>query len=124
MISHIHSTTVIVSDQDAARAFYVDVLGWKVGTDNLMGPGMRWLTVVPPGGTTELVLATPTWGGPERPPGGYVGITLVAPDIETAYAELRAKGVRFKEPVTTMPWGSKATWFFDPDGNEFFLVDG
>lgn len=124
MISHIHSTTVIVSDQDAARDFYVNVLGWKVGTDNVMGPGQRWLTVVPPGGTTELVLAVSSWGGQDREPGGYVGITLVAPDIEATYEALLAKGVRFKEPVATMPWGSKATWFFDPDGNEFFLVDG
>jgi len=31
--------------------------------------------------------------------------------------------VTFKQPVEVMPWGDKATWFYDLDGNEFFLVE-
>ena len=34
------------------------------------------------------------------------------------------RGVKFKEPIAMMPWGAKATWFYDPDGNEFFLAEG
>jgi hypothetical protein len=37
---------------------------------------------------------------------------------------LSARGVKFKGPVELMPWGSKATWFYDPDDNEFFLTEG
>ena len=40
VISHIHSVTVVVSDQDKALDFYVNTLGWQVGMDNAM-PGMR-----------------------------------------------------------------------------------
>jgi catechol 2,3-dioxygenase-like lactoylglutathione lyase family enzyme len=29
MISHIHSTTIVVADQDAALDFYVNTLGWE-----------------------------------------------------------------------------------------------
>ncbi len=124
MISYIHSTTIVVADQDAALDFYVKTLGWQVAMDSPMGPGMRWLTVVPPGATTQLVLATPSWyEGDETPrKSGSTGISLVSPDIDATYATLTERGVKFKKPVEVMPWGSKATWFSDPDGNEFFLV--
>ncbi len=125
MISHIHSTSIVVADQDAALDFYVNVLGWEKAMDNPMGPDTRWLTVVPPGAVTQIVLALPSWYGSERTPrepGGTTGIALIAPDIDKCYATLTARGVSFKGPVETMPWGAKATWFSDPDGNEFFLA--
>jgi catechol 2,3-dioxygenase-like lactoylglutathione lyase family enzyme len=120
MISHIHSATVVVNDQDAALDFYVNTLGWEKGQDNPMGENMRWLTVVPPGAATQIVLAHTSWGGEVK--GGNTGISLVAPDIDATYATLLACGVTFKQPVEQMPWGAKATWFSDPDGNEFFVV--
>jgi catechol 2,3-dioxygenase-like lactoylglutathione lyase family enzyme len=124
MISHIHSTTIVVADQDAALDFYVKTLGWEKGLDNSVGPEMRFLTVVPPGATTQLVLGLPGWLGGERSPGGETGITLIAPDIDATYETLTQRGVKFKQPVTDMPWGSRATWFSDRDGNEFFLTNG
>ncbi len=112
-----------VRDQDAALAFYVNTLGWEKAMDAMFGPEMRWLTVVPPGATTQLVLAHVSWGGDGTSPGGHTGISLVTPDIDATYETLSARGVRFKEPVAVMPWGQKATWFYDLDGNEFFLVE-
>ncbi len=123
MISHIHSTTIVVANQDAALDFYVHTLGWEKAMDAPLGPEMRWLTVVPPGATTQLVLAHSSWAGEGRSPGGHTGISLVAPDIDAAYETLAARGVRFKESVAVMPWGQKATWFYDLDGNEFFLAE-
>ncbi len=125
MISHIHSTTIAVADQTAALDFSVNTLGWDVAMDTSIDPSVRWLTVVPPGATTQLVLAHASWAGGENASikaGGDTGIALVAPDIDATYETLKARGVRFKEPVTTMPWGTRATWFSDLDGNEFFLV--
>ena len=49
------------------------------------------------------------------------GISLLTDDIKGDYAALTAKGVRFKGEPETMPWGDTAAWFYDPDGNEFFL---
>jgi catechol 2,3-dioxygenase-like lactoylglutathione lyase family enzyme len=122
MFSHIHSTTVIVTDQSKALDFYTNTLGWETAMDNDMGGGMRWLTVVPPGAQTQLVLGTAAMNGDSIKPGAWTGITLIAPDIDATYEVLLAKGVKFKEPVQVMPWGQKATWFYDLDGNEFFLV--
>ena len=39
------SSTVDRLDQTKARDFYVDVLGFKAGTDITMGEGFRWVTV-------------------------------------------------------------------------------
>jgi catechol 2,3-dioxygenase-like lactoylglutathione lyase family enzyme len=121
MISRIHSASISVADQDAALDFYVNSLGWEKGDDAMFGEGMRWLTVFPPGAATQLVLAHASWSGQ---PGGHTGISLISPDIDATYEALTAKGVRFKEPVAVMPWGAKAAWFYDIDGNEFFLVEG
>ena len=122
MISHIHSATVVVADQDAALDFYVNTLGWEKAMDNSVDEGMRFVTVVPPGATTQLVLGHTSWYGADDRPPKSTGITLVAPDIDAAYETLGARGVKFKEPVNVMPWGQRATWFYDLDGNEFFLV--
>ena len=127
MITRLHSTTVIVGDQDEALRFYVDTLGWQKREDNQMGPVMRFLTVVPPGAETAIVLGQPEvygWQPPMRlSQEGGTGISLMTNDIAATYAELSAKGVKFKQPPETMPWGAKATWFSDPFGNEYFLVE-
>ena len=122
MISHIHATTIVVSDQEKALDFYVNVLGWEKADDAPMGPEMRWLTVVPPGATTQLVLGHSSWVGDGRTPGGQTGIALVATDIEGTVATLTERGVTFKGPIEVMPWGGRATWFYDIDDNEFFLA--
>jgi len=41
----------------SSRDFYVNKLGFEKRTDNPIGPDMRWVTVAPPGGKTEIVLA-------------------------------------------------------------------
>jgi uncharacterized glyoxalase superfamily protein PhnB len=121
MISNIHSTTVVVADQDKALDFYVNTLGWEKAIDQPMGPEMRFLTVVPPGATTQLVLAHPGWAGDDLKRGGHTGISFTTTDVDADYKTLSERGVQFMKPVETMPWGDKATWFYDIDGNEFFL---
>jgi catechol 2,3-dioxygenase-like lactoylglutathione lyase family enzyme len=123
VISRIHSTTIIVADQDKALDFYVNTLGWNKDIDQQMGPDMRYVTVVPPGAETQLALGLASWFGPNDSvrSGGNTGIAFVSPDIEETYATLKSRGVRFKGELEQMPWGAKATWFYDLDGNEFFL---
>jgi uncharacterized glyoxalase superfamily protein PhnB len=80
------------------------------------------VTVVPPGAATQLALAHPSWFSEGNSPGKTRGIALVTPDIEATYETLQARGVKFKQPIEDMPWGGRATWFYDLDGNEFFLT--
>jgi len=52
-------TEVFVDDQDKARRFYTEVLGFQLKTDAAYSGRARWLTVVSPEdpGGTELLLA-------------------------------------------------------------------
>ena len=47
MIQRMSHTTIFVTDQDKAKEFYVDKLGFEVRTDATMDNGYRWLTVGP-----------------------------------------------------------------------------
>jgi catechol 2,3-dioxygenase-like lactoylglutathione lyase family enzyme len=58
MIDTIATVCLFVQDQDKARAFYTEVLGFELRNDSPMAPGTpnRWLAVAPKGAQTELVL--------------------------------------------------------------------
>ena len=48
MITNISLVTLYVSDQDDAKKFYCDVMGFVEGTDVQLGEGFRWVTVKHP----------------------------------------------------------------------------
>src|SRR6185437_12722250 len=59
MITNVALTTVYCLDQDVARDFYVDKLGFRPGTDATMGD-FRWVTVYHPDHRElEITLMTP-----------------------------------------------------------------
>ena len=130
MISHIHNTTVIVADQERALDFYVNTLGWEKRIDAMMGDGYRFVTVAPAGGQTELALgpahmfSIQPGSGITRGRGmeGASGITFAVDDVDETYRTLSERGVRFSGPPEQMPWGDRATWLLDPDGNRFFFT--
>lgn len=113
-ISTVRTVTVFVSDQDAARDFYVDALGMEVKADQTYGDN-RWLEVGAPQGTT-LVLHKPF---PGMSAGGGQGTLLASDDLDADVTRLRAAGVVVDGP-NEMPWGKQAT-FADPDGNGYAL---
>ena len=60
MITNVSLVTVYCLDQDKARDFYVDVLGFEPRTDVTMGEGFRWVTVSHPSQPElEVTLMTP-----------------------------------------------------------------
>jgi catechol 2,3-dioxygenase-like lactoylglutathione lyase family enzyme len=121
LISHIHSVTILVNDQQAAVDFYTSVLGWETVIDQQMAPEMRFVTVRPPGAETQLSHGHESWAGDIGTVGGNTGISLITRDIDAAHKTLSERGVRFDGEIETMPWGDRAIWFSDPDGNRFFL---
>ena len=125
MITHIHATTIVVSDQDKALDYYVNVLGWEKTEDAPMGPGMRWLTVAPKGAATHISLSLPSWytKKPSLEMGINTGIAFATDDMKSTYAQLAKRGVKFKSEPEMMPWGKLGVWFSDPDGNEFFMAE-
>lgn len=113
-ITNVKTVTVFVSDQDRARDFYVDALGFDVKIDQSFGEN-RWLEVGPESGAT-LVLHRPF---PGMAAGGGQGALFDSSDLDADVAHLRAAGVVVDGP-NEMPWGRQAT-FSDPDGNGYGL---
>lgn len=118
-LRHIDVISVPVSDQNTAKSFYADVLGFTVVRDNPMGPDQRWIQLRPSNGETSIALVT--WFD-AMPAGSLRGTVLDVDDINDAQQILRDKGVDISE-VRDAPWGRFAT-FSDPDGNGWVLRQG
>jgi catechol 2,3-dioxygenase-like lactoylglutathione lyase family enzyme len=132
MIKNISLVTVYVTDQDAAKAFYIDQLGFEEHTDVRMGDGFRWVTVAHPSQPElEVTLMVP---GPPLDPdlaeavrralanGTMGGFGLSTDDCRKAYEELSAKGVEFVQPPSDRPYGVEAV-MRDNSGNWLVLVE-
>jgi len=127
-ISHI---CLFVRDQDEARDFYIDKLGFELRQDTDVA-GFRWLTLSPPD-QPELELSVVVPEGPALDPqtadqvrelmakGVIGGVIFQTDDCRAAYDELKARGVEFTEEPNERPYGIDAA-FRDPSGNGFRLV--
>jgi catechol 2,3-dioxygenase-like lactoylglutathione lyase family enzyme len=132
MITNISLVTVYCLDQTQARDFYVDVLGFEVGTDITMGDGYRWVTVQHPNHPElEATLMTP--GPPlddemaamirrQLEKGQMGGLGLRVDDCRKTFEELSAKGVTFIQEPADRPYGVEAV-MRDISGNWLVLVE-
>lgn len=121
--------SILVNDQDRARRFYTDVLGFRIKHDIPLGKA-AWLTVVAPddAGGVEILLE-PT-GHPASVPfqqalykDGMPLAQLYTKDIGAEYKRLEAAGVAFSgEPKAMGP--TKYADFDDTCGNYIRLVEG
>jgi len=129
MIAGISIVSVWVLDQDSAKEFYADKLGFTVTNDLKLEGGMRWLTVRPPGSENqELLLMDPLHSmldeetaqqvralvakGALSP--GVMGTT----DCKSDYAALAERGVEFTQEPAERPYGIEAI-MRDDSGNWF-----
>jgi catechol 2,3-dioxygenase-like lactoylglutathione lyase family enzyme len=132
MINNISLFTLYVTDQEAAKRFYVDVLGFEERTDVTMGEGFRWVTVGHPT-QPELDITLMVPGPPldnemadavrrALASGSMGGFGLQTDDCNKTYEELSAKGVEFVQPPSERPWGVEAV-MRDNSGNWLVLVE-
>jgi lactoylglutathione lyase len=87
MITGIKTVALYVRDQQTARNFYVEKLGFEVRTDQDMGPLGRWLEVAPPGAQTAFVLADAAKFEKLDRVGSSVDATLFTDDVAALHAE-------------------------------------
>ena len=121
-IQRIGYAVVFVENWDEAMRFYVDILGIEVvkRQDEEGFAEFRF----PAGGPNLMIeqvdksdVAT------EALVGQFVGLSVTVRDIEQAYRDLSAQGVRFDAPPERQSWGGVLTHFFDPDGNMWSLIE-
>jgi catechol 2,3-dioxygenase-like lactoylglutathione lyase family enzyme len=79
---------VPVADQDGAKKFYVETLGWDLIVDHRAGEDFRVIQVSPPGSACAVALMRNADAA-----GSVQGLHLVVGDIEAARAELVSRGV-------------------------------
>ena len=133
MIQRLSHTTLYVTDQDAARDFYVNKLGFELRMDQNLGD-FPWLTVGPKG-QPELEIILMKVGANcgndtesadqlkrllETGKLGAAGVFNTA-DCQKTYEELVARGVEFAAPPEDKFYGIEAI-FKDNSGNRFSLT--
>ncbi len=132
-ITNISLVTVYVTDQTAAKQWYIDTLGFVEVTDISMGDnGFRWVTVAQPDHPElEVTLMVP--GPPldesmaeavrrSLASGTMGALGLRTENCQKAYEELTAKGVEFVQPPSERPYGVEAV-MRDNSGNWLVLVE-
>jgi catechol 2,3-dioxygenase-like lactoylglutathione lyase family enzyme len=108
--------SVPVADQEAAKVFYRDVLGFSLLREEPMGPSAKWIQLAPPGCATTIALVT--WFDNMKP-GHLQGVMLNSTDIDSDHQILSARGLQLSK-IEQQPWGRYAM-FKDPDGNGWIL---
>ncbi len=125
-IDRVATVCVFVNNQDRAKKFYTDVLGFQLHDDQPLAPGAanRWISVVPKGAETEIILYLPdeNWEHYKQVVGKSQAITLNVTDMLSLHKELKAKGVTFVQEPDPQPWGTYAT-IEDSEGNHLILVE-
>jgi catechol 2,3-dioxygenase-like lactoylglutathione lyase family enzyme len=97
MIQRLSHTTLYVLDQDDAKAFYTEKLGFVVRMDFRMDNGFRWLTVSPEAQPDMHIILMQVDGALKSllEAGRLGGIVLQADDCRKTHEDLAARGVHF-----------------------------
>jgi catechol 2,3-dioxygenase-like lactoylglutathione lyase family enzyme len=131
MISRLNHVSIFVLDQDRAKDFYTEKLGFEVRSDATLD-GFRWLTVGSPNQKDlDILLAYPA------PPmfseedaevvrglvakGALGGGVFGTNDVQKDFEHLSAKGVTFLQEPADRPYGIEAL-FRDDSGTWFSLT--
>jgi len=126
MINHVGTVSVFVSDQERAKEFYTNILGFELRADAPLFPGAtaRWIAVAPQGAQTEIILYLPdeNWSHYRQVVGKSQAITLDVADMATVHEQLKARDVVFVQEPDVQPWGTFAM-IEDSEGNTLLLVE-
>ena len=131
MIKRVSHVNVFVLDQDRAKRFYTEQLGFEVRNDSILDD-FRWLTVGPKEQPDLAILlaypAPPMFSDEDAntlralvAKGALGGGVIETDDCRATYAELVEKGVTFLQEPADRPYGIEAL-FRDDSGNWFSLT--
>jgi catechol 2,3-dioxygenase-like lactoylglutathione lyase family enzyme len=131
MISRLNNVSVFVLDQDRAKAFDTETLGFELRSDATLD-GFRWLTVGPKDQKDLNILlaypAPPMFSAEDAEAvralvakGSLGGGVFETADCQKTFEELTAKGVTFLQEPAERPYGIEAL-FRDDSGNWFSLT--
>ena len=121
MINKIGKITIYVQDQEQAKDFWVNKLGFVVKGEFPMGPSATWLEVGPSEDEfTTLVIYDKALMEKQNPSAvAHPSILFSMLDVESAYEKMKQNGVEVDD-LLKMPFGTMFN-FKDQDGNTYLL---
>jgi predicted enzyme related to lactoylglutathione lyase len=125
MIGGVTKVGIEVEDQDRAKKFWVETLGFPLVQDSPYKEDQRWLEVRTPDGAIVVGLHVRDGGAPV-PVGDSLptsNVWFYSDDVQAAHRELSERGVEFPQPPMQLPGVGWWAIFADPDGNRFALLD-
>lgn len=120
MINKINATVLFVKDFDESVKFYKDILGFspKEGGDSgFIAFDVAGLDFVLMDLTAGCQMISEDVIQPKAAVAPRFMLASFLDDTDSAYEQLKSKGVHFIKPPTTQPWGQRTAYFSDPDGN-------
>jgi predicted enzyme related to lactoylglutathione lyase len=123
VIAGVSQVVVPVRDQDAAKQFWTERVGFELVKDETFGEE-RWIEVRPPTGAPiiALTLRPADDPGPQvRDEHPHSPVFFTCDDIVVTYRELRARGIEFPTPPVQMHFGWWAM-FADHEETRFALT--
>jgi lactoylglutathione lyase len=121
MINKIGKITVYVQDQEQAKDFWLNKMGFVLKLEQPMGPNATWLEVGPSEDEfTTIVLYSKSAMEQHKPSAvAHPSILFSTNEIESSYEKMKENGVEVDD-MLRMPFGTMFT-FRDQDGNEYLL---
>lgn len=122
MINKIFKITIYVNNQEEAKKFWVDKMGFEVKREENMMGEHKWLEVSPKDDdSTTFVLYDKNLMKSQNPSinVGHPSVMLYTRDIEKSYSDMKSIGIVVGE-IMNYPYG-KMYNFFDNDGNTYLL---
>jgi catechol 2,3-dioxygenase-like lactoylglutathione lyase family enzyme len=120
------AVTFLVRDYDEAITWFVDVLHFRLLEDTRLTPSKRWVRVQSGESGACLLLAQADGhlqlAALGKSAGGRVAYFLHTADFDKSYANMIAKGVRFRELPRQESYG-KVCVFEDLYGNLWDLIE-
>lgn len=116
--------TVLVTDLDAASAFFQQAFGWQLIEDQHVSASKRILRVAPPRAETSLNLALPKPGDESlvgRQAGQRVLGFIDTDDLDADLARFAAHGVQIVDGPRVEPFG-RCVLVLDLEGNTWEYV--
>jgi predicted enzyme related to lactoylglutathione lyase len=114
VVNEIGVVSIPVSDQNRAKRFYTERLGFSIIVErsNIMGSGQNWMMLRPCGGGAAVTLVN--WFD-TMPAESLRGLVISTDDVDGEYQRLKAGGVDIDE-IKRAARGRYAS-FRDSEGN-------
>ncbi|WHX46995.1 VOC family protein [Paenibacillus woosongensis] len=122
MINRIGQVMLYVSNQDEAREFWTEKLGFEVISEETNGP-MRWIEVAPKGAATSIVLHNKEAVAQMNPEMnlGTPSLMYFTENLDQLYRDLTKKNVTVGD-IVELPAG-RVFNFADDEDNYFAVME-